>query len=609
MLQNNTAYFVATADLTAGDIQLNKDGFDVLGSNSNSVNIRHTWIAFAGSDCTANGTFCIGQYTGTGSAQSINTGFQPDLVWVKRSTAESGNWRSSAMPTNYGEYFAATAENTAGALFTTLDATGFSVGATNSTSTGIYYYVAFKNTTNKVHVGTYAGSSSAQSITDATFAPDFVFVKTNAAVGAVYNTNLSYGNYSSYFSDTANLTGAITGLTTTGFDVGTNTTANGSGATLYYAAFAGDSGPSAGSGTFTMAKGTYTGTGNYINVGGLGFKPDLIIVKGNTAQYGAFRTTSMGGDSTAYLDAASANFTGGIVAITGDGFTIGTSTVTNTSGATYYWTAYGNAWNPRTNSGAADFYIGAYYGNGIDDRNIVGLPYKADLVVTKNSGASYAGVWKSSEMASTASSFFSAAAETTNYIQALNNDGFQVGTGSRNVNYAGTLYFYFGFKKGTNFNVGTYSGNAGTNNITSVGFQPDNLWIKATGATQGVTRTSSLTGDGALPFLNTGNITNAITALISNGFSVTGTAAETNTSGASNYRYAAWGGATTPVIQNFQMKTGYYVGDGNSISITGLGFKPQLVIIKPDTAAGLEHCLRQPTCSRIILLILWLRPI
>ncbi|MCX6737365.1 MAG: hypothetical protein NTX26_01305, partial [Candidatus Parcubacteria bacterium] len=36
----------------------------------------------------------------------------------------------------------------------------------------------------------------------------------------------------------------------------------------------------------------------------------------------------------------------------------------------------------------------------------------------------------------------------------------------------------------------------------------------------------------------------------------------------------------------FQMKTGYYIGDGNAISITGLGFKPQLVILKPDTAAG-----------------------
>jgi len=586
MLQNNTAHFIATADLTTGSVQFNTDGFDVLGVDSNTVNVRHTWIAFAGSDCTVNGTFCVGQYTGTGSAQSINTGFQPDLVWVKRSTSESGNWRSSAMPTNYGEYFAATAENTAGALFTTLDATGFSVGATNSASTGIYYYVAFKNTTDKVHVGTYAGLSGAQSITSATFAPDFVFVKSNAAVGAVYNVNESYGNYSSYFSDTANLTAAITGLTSTGFDVGTSTTANGSGATLYYAAFGGEEAPSPGSGTFTMAKGTYTGTGNYINVGGLGFKPDLIIVKGDTAQYGAFRTTSMGGDSTAYLDAPLGNFAGGIVAITGDGFTIGTSAVVNTSSATYYWTAYGNAWNPRTNSGAADFYIGAYYGNGIDDRNITGLPYQADLVVTKNSSGAYAGVWKSSEMAAANSGFFSAAAETTNYIQALNSDGFQVGTGSRSVNYAGTLYFYFGFKESANFVAGTYSGNAGTNNITSVGFQPDNLWIKATGATQGVTRTSSVSGDGALPFLNTGNITNAITALISNGFSVTGTAAETNTSGSSNYRYVAWRGAITPTIQNFQMKTGNYVGDGNGISITGLGFKPQLVIIKPDTAAG-----------------------
>jgi hypothetical protein len=39
----------------------------------------------------------------------------------------------------------------------------------------------------------------------------------------------------------------------------------------------------------------------------------------------------------------------------------------------------------------------------------------------------------------------------------------------------------------------------------------------------------------------------------------------------------------------FQMQTGYYVGDGvDSRAITGIGFQPQLVLIKDDTGNGAD---------------------
>ena len=34
----------------------------------------------------------------------------------------------------------------------------------------------------------------------------------------------------------------------------------------------------------------------------------------------------------------------------------------------------------------------------------------------------------------------------------------------------------------------------------------------------------------------------------------------------------------------YGVKTGYYIGNGRRLSITGLGFQPDLVIIKSDTA-------------------------
>src|SRR3989338_1745544 len=103
----NTAYFNANAANTATQIALNADGFTVsLSANVNTVNVRHVWIAFAGSDCSSTGTFCVGTYVGDDLlSQSINVGFQPDLVWTKASDVSTGIWRSSAMPDNVGQYF------------------------------------------------------------------------------------------------------------------------------------------------------------------------------------------------------------------------------------------------------------------------------------------------------------------------------------------------------------------------------------------------------------------------------------------------------------------------------------------------------------------------
>ncbi len=585
----NRAYFIGTTDVTTGDIKLESDGFTVLGANTDTVNVRHTWIAFAGSDCSASGTMCIGTYIGNGtSPRAIATGFDPNLVWVKPLAATTGNWRSSSMPDNYAQYFTATAQSTDGALFTTFGSGVFTVGATNNTASTVYYYVAFKEVAGSIDVGTYAGQATAQPITGVGFQPDFVFVKNaTSAVAPIYNVNESYGNSSSYYTDAVNVVGGITSLDADGFSVGTGTTANGSGSTFYYAAFGGANDTRTSSGTFKMASGTYTGvgaTGNYITVQNLDFAPDLVIVKGNTTVAGCFRTSQMAGDTTYYLDSATTYFTGGIIALNQNGFTIGASTVTNTSGVTYYWTAYGNAWKPETNSGAADFYVGAYYGNGIDSRNITRLPYQADMVTIRLYSGTNNAVFRTSAMSGDYSGYFSGTAEAANLIQELRSDGFQIGT-LADVNTAAGHYFYFGFKTGTNFSVGTYSGTGSQLDITTVGFQPDNLWIKHTGTTRGVQRTSNMATDSALPFLNVANLTSAVTALLSNGFRVL-SAAETNTSGTDNYRYVAWKNNYTPTSPTFNVQTGYYIGNGASKSITGLGFKPEMVILKPNTQAG-----------------------
>lgn len=582
----NVSYFIATAQTSTGAIQLEEDGFTATTSTSNNSNVTTSWIAFGGSDCSASGVFCVGHYTGNGAGtRAITTGFQPDAVWVKRSTAVAGSWRTSAMGTNVSQYFAGTAQDATGINFTTLDATGFTVGSTNNVSTGIYYYVAFKNVTGALNVGSYTGNvTDNRNITGIGFQPDFVFLKNSATTASgIFNVNESYGDSSNLFTDTANLVNSIQALQSDGFQVGSDASSNGSGNTIYWVAFGGAADYSGGSGTFKSATGSYVGTGQHEVITGLDFKPDLITIKGNTTVAGVFRTSVMSGNTSAYLDAATANITGAIIDINQDGFTIGTSTTVNSTGVTYYWSAYGNAWNADKNSGAADFYVGAFYGNGIDNRNITRLPFQADMVTIKRSGTT-AGTWRTSDNTGDQSNFFLATAQAANNIQALNADGFQIGTAA-NVNTAASIYWYFGFKEGSNFTVGTYSGTGATQDITTVGFQPETVWIKATAATRGVTRNDFAAGNFSLPFLNVGNVTNALSGFVANGFTVV-SAAETNSVGSNNYRYVAWNNNYTPQsTPAYEMQTGYYVGNGAYKSISGIGFSPDLVMLKSNTTA------------------------
>ena len=586
------AYLGSATANTTYLIDLKTDGFDVTGTNANTANVVWTWYAFGGSDCTSGGTFCVGSYTGAGSGtKAIPTGFQPDMVLVKASTAVTPSWRSSAMPTNYAQFLTATTQDTAGAYFTTLDTTGFTVGASNNTA-AMHHFIAFKQVTGSIKVGTYTGNGTSQSVTSMGFMPNLAIVKNaNAAtpVGAVYNVTQSNGNSSSYFTDTANVVAAVTSLDADGFSVGSHATANGSTNTIYWAAFGGAAAPSS-SGTFQMASGSYTGNGEYKNINGLSFTPDLVIIKGNTTAAGVFTTKLHAGGLSSYLGYAGVDFGAAIESLGGDGFSVGTSTTVNSNGVTYHWTAYGNAWDPIDNSGASDFAIGTYYGNAVDNRNIVGLPFQPDMVTVKINYSSEA-VFKTSEHVGDTTSLFSGiAGDTADYIQSLNSDGFQVGSSTAYINRGGVMHRYFAFKEGSNFTVNSYTGNGSTQNITTVGFQPENLWVRAATPVVAVQKTDTMAAANSVPFSALAEISTAFSGFLSNGFAITN-AAETNTL-STNYRYMAWNKSITVAAPTYKFKTGTYVGNGSSRSITGLGFAPEAVIIKATTADGVGAFLK-----------------
>ena len=212
----------ATADDATGMINLESDGF-IAGGIYNTANARYKWEAFAGSDCTSSGMFCVGTYSGSGTnPRLVTTGFQPDLMWVKAATTgNAANWRSSSTPDNGAQFFSATVADATTNYFTTISSNGFNVGTTNNASGVLYHFVAFQNTTNLVNVGTYEGTTADnRNITGVGFVPDYLFIKNaDYAAGAVANSTEAYGDSTSYFTDTANLVNSIQALQSDGFQL------------------------------------------------------------------------------------------------------------------------------------------------------------------------------------------------------------------------------------------------------------------------------------------------------------------------------------------------------------------------------------------------------
>lgn len=548
MPTDTTAHFSAAAVDTSTLISLQPDGFIVAaGATVNNANVRYTWTAFTGSDCTSSGTFCVGTYTGNNTnPRLITTGFQPDLVMVKRSTGVAANFRTSSMANNIGQYFTNTAQNTSGVLFTTIASNGFNVGSTNNANGGIYYYVAFKAVAGIMAVGSYTGDGNDdRNITGfgSGATPSLVMVKNGTSTTSgnrvpVMSTPQQYGDHAVGIGTTAAATAdRIQSLSVNMFQVGTAGLVNEAGATIYWVAWGGAAALPTGSGTFKMATGSFTGNATARSISDVGFAPDLVMVKCDVAQFAVFRTSLVAGDSTMVL-ANQTSIADAITSLDSDGFSLGTNARVNASGATCHWQAFGNAYNPVTRTGAADFMIGAYTGNGIDDRSITAMPWQPDFITIKRHANAANANWRSSQHSGDVTSLFTGTADTAGIVRALEPNGFQIGTNSVS-NANGGLYQWFAFRTGANFKLGTYTGTGAAQSITSLGIQPELLWIKRTTNSAGILRPSTMVGNGAQLFTNTANASGVFSGFTPDGFSLMGNNASSNANGGI-YRYAAW---------------------------------------------------------------------
>lgn len=271
--------------------------------------------------------------------------------------------------------------------------------------------------------------------------------------------------------------------------------------------------------------GTYTGDGtDSRNITGVGFRPDLVIVKSSSAVAAVFRTTTMRGDSTMYLGSNTTSLSDAIQEILSDGFQVGTNAVVNGNGNTYYYIAV------KGYSAQSYFTVGNYIGNASDNRNLTtaGITFTPDFVGIKKDGSDNPLGRISSQNGDT-SFHFSGVADASNEIQNLQSNGFQLGTSTRS-NGNGSEYHFFAFKVLSGVvAVGTYTGTGAALSITGLGFKPDIVISKNGSLTTAATlKTASMTTTASFQ-LDSATAATGITSLDTDGFSVgTGTGANGN---------------------------------------------------------------------------------
>lgn len=216
-----------------------------------------------------------------------------------------------------------------------------------------------------------------------------------------------------------------------------------------------------------IKSGTYSGNGtDNRGITGVGFQPEFVFIKGGS-QIAVMRSASMAGDVSKAVIGTTALEANLIQSLDSDGFTLGNDARVNAAATTYYYLAIAD-------SGSSDFNEGTYTGDGSDGRSISGAGFQPDMAIVISEGANRT-YWTSVEQLSTAdrSQRFDSTV-LTDRIQALEADGFQVGTAAE-VNTNTVNYYWVAFKKVTGFfNIVEYTGDGNDDrSISGVGFTPD----------------------------------------------------------------------------------------------------------------------------------------
>ena len=270
--------------------------------------------------------------------------------------------------------------------------------------------------------------------------------------------------------------------------------------------------PSLVSAQMKVETGTYAGNGSGSRSITVGFKPDLVILKGNNNEFTVVSTSTMPG-YVKELGKNTALMSGVIQSLDATGFTVTADPHVNTSGVSYYWTAF--------SAYAGEMKVGTYLGTGLDNISITGVGFQPSyVIVMSNSGQD--AMQRFPSQAGDASRTFQDNDDKSDRIQAFEPNGFQIGK-HNTVNELAKTFHYVAFK-GISGRVGgdIYLGDGMDNrNVTGSGFRPEYLLVsRRLNGSPTVQRFGVMSGDATLPLINTPQFTNGIQTLFPDGFQV-----------------------------------------------------------------------------------------
>jgi hypothetical protein len=244
---------------------------------------------------------------------------------------------------------------------------------------------------------------------------------------------------------------------------------------------------------------TYTGNGSTLAVTGLGFQPSVVWTKrrsgatGDHVVYDSVRgATKYWRPSNTGAEVTSATT---LTSFDSDGFSLGSSTVSNVSTAPYVAWCWSNIGSTSSNTdgtitttvaknNSTGVSVFTYTGNGTSGATLGhGLNEEPDLVIIKNIGAIGTAALVGSPLlaANNALNLFATSASSTNTAnyQGYSSTTITLGSGS-NVNSNTNTYVGYAFVSRTNKSkIDTYSGTGTTDNSITTGFTPSFVLIKS----------------------------------------------------------------------------------------------------------------------------------
>ena len=306
---------------------------------------------------------------------------------------------------------------------------------------------------------------------------------------------------------------------------------------------------------------TYTGNSSTQSITGLGFQPDFVWIKstsGNTYSH-VLTDSTRGTNSQIYSNDSSAatTFVSNVTSFDADGFSLGSATDSNASGANYLaygWKANGGTTSSNTDGSITStvqantnlgFSIVKYTGTASNATVGHGLSSAPEYVIIKNYSGNYSWVTGSSLLndplaySDLNTNKWSRSGSPWNSTQPTSSV-FSIGTyvalnGSGQNMIAYCFHSVSGYSK-----MGTYTGTGSSNSITGLGFQPSWVMIKCTDVAGEDWPIFSTALPNNYVVANTGATAQSFTfSFDSDGFTVPASSGMTNGSG-QNYIYMAF---------------------------------------------------------------------